>query len=67
MKKLLGGKFVELLPVSVPTVAEGVANLAVPAVQQTVIADRHAMRIATQVINQFPWTGEGGFRVDHPR
>ena len=66
MEELHCGKFVNFLPIPVPAVSVRVPNLAVPAVQQAVIADRHAMRVATQVIDQFLWSGKRGFRVDHP-
>jgi len=66
VEKLLGGKFVNLLAVPVPTVPVGVTHLAVLAVEQAMTADRHAMCVAAQVIDQLPRAGKRGSRVDYP-
>ena len=49
VEKLFGGKNVRLAAISVRAVAVSVTDVAVLAVQQPVVADRDAMRVAAQV------------------
>src|SRR4030042_3047220 len=64
--EFLGGKEIRLEPVAVAAVAIAVTDLTVLASEDAVVADRHAMRVAAEVVQQLARPGKRGLRVDHP-
>lgn len=65
--ELVSGKFVCLEPVVVSAISVPVGDATVVACDESVVADGCAVCIPSQVLQQFPRAGEGGFRIDDPR
>lgn len=65
-EEFLGEKDVRLAPVAVTAVTIAIMHFAIPASKDAVIADRHAMGVTPQVVQQFAWAGKGCLGVDYP-
>lgn len=65
-EEFLGGKNVRLALVAVTAITIAIMHLAVPASKDAVIADRHAMSITSQVVQQLAWAGKRCLGVDYP-
>lgn len=65
--ELGGGEFVRFESVIVLAVPVAVDHTAAVTTHQAVIADGRAMGVASQRVQQFAWSGKGGFRIDDPR
>jgi hypothetical protein len=66
MEEFLGRKNVRLAPVAVTAITIAIMHFAVPASKDAVIADRHAMCITPQVVQQLAWAGKRCLGVDYP-
>src|SRR5208282_5735875 len=53
--------------VTIAAVAIMVVYLAILAGDDPVVADRHAMRVTSQVVQELARPGKGSLRIDHPR
>jgi len=65
-EEFLGGKNVCLAPVAVTAITIAIMHFAVPASKDAMIADRHAMSITPQVVQQLAWAGKRWLGVDYP-
>lgn len=64
--EFLSEKNVRLAPVAVTAITIAIMHFAVPASKDAVIADRHAMSITPQVVQQLAWAGKRCLGVDYP-
>src|ERR1700682_3692843 len=66
VKEFLRWEDGDLPAISIAAIPIVEADLAALTIEEAVIADGHAMRVTPEVIQQLPWTGKRGFRIDHP-
>ena len=55
-----------LASVSIVSVTIGKVDITILQRQQSVVRDRDAMRVASQIVQQLPGTSERSFRIHHP-